>query len=471
MIQHPFYDRIHEMTFLNKQYEEENSSFIILYGRRRVGKTELLRQFLKEKNGIFFLATESSSQENIKDFSAQCEVFLQDNSFHLIPFNSWESIFSTLIHHNNFGKLDPNHKTIIIFDEFPYLIQADSSIPSVFQKIWDIQLSGLPVMFILCGSSVSIMESNVLGYKSPLYGRRTGQWKVNPLSFQYLHNFLPWEPADLVRTYSVVGGIPAYVQKFDKSISFWDNISNNILEKGSFLYNEAEILLNYEFRQPANYITLLRAIASGKGTMGEICNATGMDKGMVSKYLHTLLSLHILKDELPVTSHAGARGKKYRIIDPYLLFWFRYIYPNRTDLEFLRIEEVCESIKQTFDHHCGQCFEFLVRELILERMILPDFSLEKIGRWWFKDIEIDIVGIDENTKSIVFCEVKWSDLNHSDVKKIYNKLKDRASHVLWQNEIRKETYCIVGRDISNIESFNVDNIRVYDLKTIFQKLI
>ncbi len=235
-------------------------------------------------------------------------------------------------------------------------------------------------MLIICGSSVSVMESDVLGYQSPLYGRRSGQWKMNPLSFQYLHEFLPWDITDQVRAYAALGGILAYLHKFNPTLNFWKNISENILEKGTFLYSEAEILLNYEFREPANYMVLLRAIASGKVSIGEICNCTGMDKGMVSKYLH-LGNLHIIRDELPVTSHPGARGKQYRIIDPYLLFWFRYVYPNRIDLEFSRVDEVQQAIMRSYDHHCGQCFENLVQEFIREKVILPDTSWERLGRW------------------------------------------------------------------------------------------
>ena len=466
MIQHPFINRDHELVFLNKQYTQSDPSFVILYGRRRVGKTELLRQFIQDKPGIFFLATEGTKIQNLEDFSRHCAVFLQDDSFQKIPYNSWEGVFSALAHHSTFTTISQKQKVVVIIDEFPYLISNDPSVSSVFQKIWDTQLSRLSVMVIICGSSISIMESDVLGYKSPLYGRRTGQWKVLPISFQHLHKFLPWESADQVRAYSVLGGIPAYLRKFDKTRSFWENVTTNILEKGSFLYNEAEILLNYEFRQPGNYMTLLKAIASGKTTMGEICNATGMDKGMVSKYLHTLFSLHILDEELPVTSHPNARGRRYRIVDPYLLFWFRYVYSNRTDLEFYRIEEVTERIKQTFDHHCGQCFETLVRDLILEKRILPDFNLQKIGRWWYKEDEIDIVGLNEEEKSIVFCEVKWSDLGRSDVKKIGNKLKEKASRVQWHNNERREIFCIVARNIHTDAYNNEADILLYDLKSV-----
>lgn len=201
--------------------------------------------------------------------------------------------------------------------------------------------------------------------------------------------------------------------------------------------------------------------------MGEICNATGMDKGMVSKYLHTLSSLHILDEELPVTSHPNARGRRYRIVDPYLLFWFRYVYSNRTDLEFYRIEEVTERIKQTFDHHCGQWFETLVRDLILEKRVLPDFNLHQIGRWWYKEDEIDIVGLNEEEKSVFFCEVKWSDLGRSDVTKIGNNLKEKASRVQWHNNERREIFCIVARNIHTDAYNNESDILLYDLKSIF----
>ena len=243
-----------------------------------------------------------------------------------------------------------------------------------------------------------------------------------------------------------------------------------MLEKGSYLYNEAELLLNYEFRQPGNYLILLKAIASGNTTIGEICNTTGLDKGMVSKYLYTLLTLNILKDELPVTSPPGARGKHYRIIDPYLLFWFRFIYPYRNDLEFYRIDEVLSRIMQSFDHHCGQCYEYLIQDLILEKKILPHLHLQSIGRWWFLEDEIDIVGIDDEEKSILFCEVKWSDLNQSDIIRIVKNLKEKALKVKWHNIDRKETYCVVARTILDKDIFSIPDVTIYDLDLIFRKM-
>jgi hypothetical protein len=186
--------------------------------------------------------------------------------------------------------------------------------------------------------------------------------------------------------------------------------------------------------------------------------------------ISTLLTLNILKDELPITSHPEARGKRYRIIDPYLLFWFRFIYPYRIDLEFYRVNEVLNIIKISFDHHCGQCYEYLIRDLILEKIILADFNLQSIGRWWFQEGEIDIVGIDEEEKVVVFCEIKWSDLNSSDIKRIVKKLKNKASKVIWHKEIRKEKYCIVARTIIDRDAFSIPNVELYDLDSIFLSL-
>ena len=258
MIQHTFVDRVEEMKFLEKEYQKHDATFLILYGRRRIGKTEILLQFLKSNNGIYFLASEEGTRQNIEAFSDQCSLFLEDESFHNAQYTSYENLFSSFVHHVNFSRACQKGKIVIIFDEFPYLISSDRSIPSQFQKIWDTILSQYPIMFIVSGSSISIMESDVLGYKSPLYGRRSGQWRVNPLQFRYLEQFLPWSQTDLVHVYAVLGGIPAYLLKFEKSLPFWENVTANILEKGSYLYHEAELLLNYEFREPGNYMVLLK---------------------------------------------------------------------------------------------------------------------------------------------------------------------------------------------------------------------
>jgi uncharacterized protein len=354
-------------------------------------------------------------------------------------------------------------KFVIIIDEFPFLIYNNRSIPSIFQKMWELDLKHENVMLILSGSAVSVMESEVLGNKSPLYGSRTGQWQVQPLDFIHLKDFLPYATKDLVRTWFVSGGIPDYLLKFDTSLTFWDNVLDNVITKGTYLSREVEFLLNEEFREPKNYKHIFKAIALGYNTLGEICNYTGLDKSMVSKYLGVLRGLHILQEEIPVNAYSKFKKRLYTISEPYFNFWFRYIYPNRIDLEANRNEEVLGLIKQDFPLYCGQMFEMLVKELIMQKHILDEFSFSRIGRWWHKDKEIDIVGMNDKRGEIVFVECKWKDVNKGGAENIHSDLMERSTFVRWNNDTRKEYFGIVAKKVAGKEELRKNRYLVFDL--------
>lgn len=443
MYQQKFVNRKEELDFLNERQKTDLSEFIVLYGRRRVGKTELLLKFLENKKGIFFLASTEGDRQNIKDFSRVAGRFIGDENLGALEFDGWQGFFEILFKHKAFDAMLKKQKIIIMIDEFPFLIQSNKDIPSIFHKIWELIMKKENVMLILSGSAVSVMESEVLDRKSPLYGRRTGQWQLQPLFFSHLKEFLPYSIEELAMTWYVIGGVPAYLLRFDQNLSFWDNIKNAILKKGAYLYMEAEVLLNDEFREPKNYKLIFNAIALGSNTLGEICNHTGLDKSMVSKYLDVLKNLHIIREEIPVTASRKLKKRHYFISDPYFNFWFRYVYPNRIDLEAGRTEEVLELIKRDFSDYGGPMFEVLIDELIRTKNILTHFSFSEIGRWWHKDMEIDIVGLCETTKEIVFIECKWQE--KINARQILAELKDKAKSVQWNNEKRIEHYVICAK--------------------------
>ncbi|MFH0966791.1 MAG: ATP-binding protein [Methanobacteriota archaeon] len=461
-----FINRSPELRFLNAQYTSPESSLVILYGRRRVGKTELIHQFLITHPGIYLLASEEGTHANIQTFASQCATYLGDSAFKSPLYDSWDSVISALIHHRRYLEVTKEHKLVLVIDEFPYLIGSDSATPSIFQRIWDQLLKTEPVMLILTGSSISIMESSVLGYKSPLYGRRTGQWQVDPISYQHIRAFLPWSEQDLIQTWAAIGGVPAYLRIFDENMGFWENIRQYMLSKGSYLYSEADLLLGYEFREPINYQILLRTMAGGCTTMGSICNQSGLDRGMVSKYLSTLTSLHMVVDELPVTSHASFRGRHYRITDPYLLFWFRYVYPNRIFLELNQLDEVLSTIQQDYSRYCGMIFEELVRDLVGRGFLPTTGRYERYGRWWHKEEEIDIVCLNDMTGAMLCAEVKWSDLSARDVSSLLSDLKRKSLLVQWRNHDRREEFCIICRTVEEKYELRSNGIQVYDIKDI-----
>jgi len=464
MNQQSFVDRESELQFLTDRYRSPVPECLILYGRRRVGKTTLLARFLQAVPGFYFLASEEGTARNIQDFSHYAGEFLNDPDFERSRYPDWETVIKALVRHRNFSP-PPEKKVVIIIDEFPYLIARDRATPSLFQRVWDTVLSQEPVMLILSGSSVSTMETEVLGYTSPLYGRRTGQWQLEPLSYPYLRRFLPYDEEDLIMTWCVIGGIPAYLRLFRPDRTFWENVEEQILRKGAYLYSEAEILMQYEFREAGNYMAILRALAAGYTALAPLCQETGLDKGLVSKYLAVLSRMHLIDDEVPVTAHAGYRRRHYRLTDPYLTFWFRFVYPRRAETEMGQSREVLASIRERIAPYCGQMFEQLSHDLIC-RGILFGSSYSRLGRWWQKEAEIDLVGLNEVSGDVLFCECKWSAVNHRQARGILAALREKAGEVRWQNESRNERFALVAKSIEGKEDLREDGYLVADLEDI-----
>ncbi|NOQ38523.1 AAA family ATPase [archaeon] len=463
MYQQNFIDRKKEIEYLNNRYRTGQPEFIVLYGRRRVGKTELMLKFMKEKPGIYFLASREGDRQNIKMFAGLMADILEDEMFEKVVFPDWYSLFIAFFNHNQFKEITKKDKFVIVIDEFPFLMNSNTAISSIFQKLWELNMKEENIMLILSGSSVSVMESEVLAYRSPLYGRRTGQWHISPLKFGYLKEFLPYSKEDLASIWFIVGGIPGYLIRFDREIPLWDNILHNMVEKGSYLLREADFILNEEFREPKNYKLIFNAIAQGSTTIGEICNATGLDKGMVSKYVFVLNRMHIIKEEIPVTASYKFKRRHYIIEDPYLNFWFRYIYPNRIHIEAGKEKEVVDTIKKEFQTYSGHMFEYLVNDILHSKCLDAGFNFTKIGRWWHKDKEIDIVALNENSKDILFLECKWKCLTKKQAENILRELKIKAESVDWNTGKRKEHFGITAKKIEGKEELKKKGYAVFDL--------
>ncbi len=414
MSQQKFVNRVEEIGILEDAYSSREASLFILYGRRRVGKTGLISRFIGNR-GVYFLATAEGDRENINNFKVSVSKFLEDDSILKASFEDWHSLFTVLASSSSFQTKAKESKIIIAIDEFPYLIEANRAIPSVFQKIYDTIPRRMNVMLILSGSSISKMENEVLSYKSPLYGRRTGQLQLKPLKFRYLAEFVNYGFEDLCRTYFVFGGIPEYLLKLDPDAGFWGNVSKNLLSKGSAPYEEAEFLLRTEFREPRNYMLILRSISYGNHTLGEICTYSGLDKSMVSKYLDVLMSLGLIMPEKPFGASEKYKRRLYWISDQYLKFWFRYVLPHKSEIESSHNGGVLESIKADFPTFGGEQFESLMKQLIMDGVLGRSF--DTVSRWWGRngsekkgrDVEeIDIVAHSERRGELLFAECKWT---------------------------------------------------------------
>lgn len=437
-----FIDRKDELKSLNDFYERKGSQFIVIYGRRRVGKTELIKEFVKNREHIYFLADDRKDEFNIRELQLKMAELLNDTLFAKAEIKDWVELFKEFSKRNK-------KKIILAIDEFPYLIKANKSIPSVFQKIWDEILSKTSIYLILCGSSISMMEKEVLMKESPLYGRRTGQWLIEPIKFRYLHEFFPkYSMLDLIEAYSVLDGIPLYLLKFDSDDNVSKNIIARILKKGEFLYQEAEFLLKEELREPGNYFMILKAISFGKTKSGEIVDYTGLDKTLVSKYLDTLFKLHIVKKIYPVTSREKIRDTRYVFEDNYFKFWLRFVYPNKSAIE----EGKMVLNKQEFNQYVSFVFEEVCRQYVSEKL-----KYGKAGSWWHKEQEIDIVATGEKT---LFAECKWKE--NVDGEKVLKELKEKSKLVKYKTA----EYFVFAKSFKKKTKEMVD---LKDLEKLFKK--
>lgn len=454
-----FINRKDELNFLDKEYKGRDSSLVVIYGRRRVGKTALVRKFISNKPYIYFLADSRGDYQNLKELQKFMADYLKEDIFNKAKIYDWIELFKEF---SNRMKGKP----VIVIDEFPMLIALNSAIPSIFQKIWDNILSQKQVQLILLGSSIGMMETEVLGYKSPLYGRRTGQLKVLPLKFGCLSQFFPnYSLEDLVKMYSVTDGIPAYIKAMKPDLDFYENLKEVVFTPGGFLYQEAEILLRQELREPSNYFNILKAIAMGRTKFGEIVNATELDKTVISKYINTLLLLHVIRKDFPITQNKETRNARYVFEDNYFNFWFRFVYPNKTLLEGGKVMDVINSAKAEMNIHFSRSFESICKEFLF---IKAPVVFNKIGRWWYKDKEIDIVALNERTKDILFAECKWKD--KVNAKKVLQDLQQKAESLDWNKGKRKESYAIFAKSFrKKIEEPNLSLFDLEKMQRVFKK--
>jgi len=432
-----FIDREDELRFLEEKWRSGDPQLLVLWGKRRVGKTELVKQFLQGKRAIYFLADLTDDREQLGRLSRAVGEFFDESLLRTRGFGEWEECFRYL--------RDRRERIAVVIDEFPYLIQANRAIPSLFQKAWDEYWAGSSLYVILLGSSVGMMETEVLGYEAPLYGRRTGQWKLRPLPFAMARQFRPGRAfEDAVRHFAVAGGIPAYWRWFSEDKDFFENVAERIVRKGEPAFDEVEFLLREELREPRNYFVLLQAVAHGKRKLGEIVNASGMALGSANKYLSVLADLDLIEREVPVTEAKPLKSKKglYRIKDEFVRFWFRFVFPRRGELELGRPERVLEDIRRDLPSYLGQVYERVAGEMMLnDRETFGE--LDRVGRWWDRETEIDVVALSGGENRIWYGEVKWSDQPVGT--DVWEGLRAKAERVDWGDGKTERRFVLFAR--------------------------
>lgn len=430
-----FVNRQQEMKTLNKEFEK-NLSFTVIYGRRRVGKTTLIKEFIKDKKAFYFFADKQNETIQINRFKNQLGEYFDDDFVKKIEIKDWDTLFDYFI-----SKLG-NEKFVLVIDEFQYLCMINKSFSSIFQRIFDEKLKEKNIMIILCGSLISMMYSEVLAYDSPLFGRRTAQIKLKPIDFKYYSEFFKdISHHSLIEMYSITGGIPKYILSFDRKRTPLWNIEHNIFDRDNYLYSEPKFLLQEEINDLSRYFSILQSIATGNTKISSISSQLDIPSSGLTPYISKLIELDILEKEIPVTEDIkNSKKALYKIKDNYLNFWFNYVYPYQSYLEIENLTYPLEKIKSTFDLWVSKVYENLSRESLMWNNKIP-FPIKNLGRWWDKNEEIDIVALGEN--EILFGECKWSN-KHVGLSILY-KLKEKAKVVKWKNDSRKEYYILFSK--------------------------
>lgn len=435
-----FIDRKQEMETLVDEYNRDGSSLVVMYGRRRVGKTTLISEFIKDKNALFFLASQESELQNRNLFKEKAAEFIDSDLLRNSTVSDWDTIFKAIIE----TKFET--KPIIVIDEFQYIGKSNRAFPSIMQRIWDGILKDKSVMLIFCGSLITMMEEQTLKYSSPLYGRRTAQIRLKQIPFSYYENFFPTKDyKGLVEMYSVTGGVPKYIESFKEEKDIYTAIKKCVLNPSSYLYDEPHFLLQQEVTEIGSYFSLIKTIAFGNSKLSAIASALELPQTRLTKYLKTLIDLDILEREVPITEENPDKSKKglYKIKDNFIKFWFAFIYPNLSFLESGNTQIVLDKIQKGFIS--GQV-SFVYEDVCRQKMWQMNadgmwpFTFSKIGRYWDNNTEIDIAAIDPDGKNLILGECKyWREPVGIN---ILLDLEDKARKVTWNKSNRKTWYVL-----------------------------
>ena len=408
-----FVGRQSELQTLNALYKKPDFQMVVLYGRRRVGKTALLSHFCKDKHALYFTAEQKNDFDNLRGFSQAIWSFFE-NSTKRPHFETWKSAFEYIADH-----CKTDQRLVIVFDEFPYAATANPSLPSILQSAIDHTFKQKNMLLALCGSNEGFMESEVLGYKSPLYGRRTAQIKLKPFDYQDAAKLLPGlSPTEQVSYFSAFGGTPYYLEQIDRSSSFADNVTRLMFDISGILYAEPQMLLRQELRDPSTYTSVLDAIGSGATSPKAIAERSGVDQNAVGTYLSTLVRLGLIQRDVPF-GEDSSRSRKglYCLADPFFAYWYRFVSPRTGAIEAgLGRRAAQQAISgDSFSTYKGRQFELVCQQWYIrqaQKGEVPFLPLT-IGKWWGTDpalrerVDIDLVAGSKTERSLYVGECKY----------------------------------------------------------------
>ncbi|MCI9340469.1 MAG: ATP-binding protein [Dorea sp.] len=403
-----FYCREKEIRTMNQRFDKGNFECIVIYGRRRVGKTALINEFCKGKPAIYFSALNASAQENLEALSKAIYLYKNPGEVNAPVYQNYENALDAVT------EIAKERRVVFVIDEYPYLAKSERSISSRLQHVIDHIWQNSRLFLILCGSSMSFMEYQVLGYESPLYGRRTAQFKVQALTYREVtafHQGLCVEDQALL--YGITGGVPHYINKLEVEGDLDEAVRENLLNTSSYLFEEPENLLKQELREPAIYNSVISAIAGGASHANEIATKVGLESGICAKYLRVLLELGILKKETPIMEKAGKKTI-YIIDDNFFRFWYRFVPGNMSAISAGRMEQIYErAIRPYFSDYMGLIFEKMCLEYLLRYAQDLPILLSDAGQWWGtdpktrKEVQIDIVGVPVEGQEYIIGSCKY----------------------------------------------------------------
>lgn len=478
-----FIGRQAELQFLEDCYASSKAQLVIVYGRRRVGKTETLRTFCQGKPHVFYSCTQTTDKLQLAKFSA---ALLRENptaARYISAYADWETAFSG-IPELAFG----DTRRLVVIDEFPYMCRGNDSIPSILQNLWDNVLRQENVMIVLCGSAMSFIEKELLAEKNPLYGRATGIYKMQAMGFYDAIRFFPsYSPYEKILAYSILGGIPHYLAQWEPTLSPSENIRQNILRKGCVLYSEVEFLLHQELRETAVYNTIIEAVALGGTRLNDISQRAFIDNtAKTNAYLRSLIELGIIErqfsvDTAPKATVSPTRGY-YRLTDNFFRFWYTFGYPNLSLLEDGDADGVCtHTIEPALHAFASYTFEDVCREFVrkLQKENALPFRYARLGRWFGKttvrdpvsstgtriaETEIDLVAIDAAAQNFLIGECKFKSAPFR-----YSEFLDTAAKLSPLKKSAAFTYALFsesGFDPNIPDTFDGANVLRYALEEI-----
>lgn len=404
-----FIGRQRELDSLENEYRKDGG-FAVIYGRRRVGKTTLIKKFIKDKTAFYFLATEEVESQSMKRFAGVISRTTKNSTLQRVAFSDWLDLFHVIADYK------PSEKKVLVIDEFPYLVKTNAAFPSILQNAWDELLKDSNVMLILCGSLIGMMQKHALSYESPLYGRRTVQIRLAPLPFPEVYAAQPLSFERAVEQYAITGGVPKYLEFFEAEKDLFQQVESVILSKNGFLYEEPNFLLKDEVMSAVNYFSIIKVIADGNHKLGKIAGTLNAETSALTPYLSTLGDLGFIVKETPLTEKNPEKSRKglYFISDNFVRFWFRYVYPFKGELELDNTQLVLEEIQKDFiqkfvafayEDICKSIFAGLCRQKTIA------FSPSRIGAYWLNDLnsdtEIDVMAVDHQNKLVFAGECKY----------------------------------------------------------------